>query len=98
MNWKRKALRKRWGGSNRNALLQLYIINGATIISELAVRQGLKKAWRLFKKTPPPQDTASYKTPWKEAIIWTALYSLTAGMAGLIGRRLARIGWNKAMS
>ena len=68
---------------------------GAGAVGAGAVRQGLNRAWKLARDEDPPENPASWKVDWREAIVWTLATSVVIGLGRLFALRGAAAGWQR---
>lgn len=66
---------------------------GSAYVASYAVRNLLRAGWRTFTDDDPPLNPASYDTDWNEALTWTVLTGVAAGVARLVARRSAAATW-----
>ena len=66
---------------------------GSAILATMATRSAIKKGWRLFKKSDPPDDPASRHVSWGDALLFTALTGAAVEVSRLLATRGAARGW-----
>ncbi len=71
----------------------LALATGSGLIAGLAARNLLKFGWRVFSNDDPPLNPEAHDTEWREAITWTVMTGVIAGVARLAARRGAAATW-----
>jgi len=66
---------------------------GSAYVASWAVRNLLRAGWRTVADDDPPLNPASHDTDWNEALTWTVLTGVTAGVVRLVARRSAAATW-----
>lgn len=66
---------------------------GSAYVASYAVRNLLRAGWRTFADDDPPLNPASIDTDWNEALTWTVLTGVAAGVTRLVARRGAAATW-----
>lgn len=66
---------------------------GSAYVASYAVRNLLRAGWRTFTDDDPPLNPAAHDTDWNEALTWTVLTAVAAGVARLVVRRGAAATW-----
>lgn len=74
-------------------LLWLGLGLGSAYVASFAVRNLIRAGWRAVKDDDPPLNPASLDTDWGEAVIWTVVTGVTAGLTRLAARRGAAATW-----
>lgn len=69
---------------------------GSAFIASAAVKNLLRAGWRTFTDDDPPLNPDSPDTEWSEAITWTVVTALAAGLTRLVVRRGAAEAWRSA--
>ena len=69
---------------------------GSAFIASFAVKNLIRAGWRTFADEDPPLNPASLDTDWNEAIAWTLITGITAGLTRLVVRRGAAATWQAA--
>jgi hypothetical protein len=67
---------------------------GSAFIASYAVKNLIRAGWRTFADDDPPLNPASLDTDWDEAIAWTVVTGIAAGLTRLIVRRGAAATWS----
>ena len=67
---------------------------GSAFIASFAVKNLIRAGWRTFTDDDPPLNPASLETDWNEAITWTVVTGIAAGLTRLIVRRGAAATWH----
>lgn len=62
-------------------------------VAGTAMRMLVRREWRRRLDRDAPRNPASPDTGWLDALLWTALTSLLAGVGSLVARRLAASAW-----
>ncbi|MDQ3392882.1 MAG: DUF4235 domain-containing protein [Bacteroidota bacterium] len=78
-----------------NQLKWKIVSNGAAILAAMAVRAIISQGWKAIKHEDPPKNPESNDVELKEAIMWTLITAMTAGIARLFAHRSAAVGWKK---
>lgn len=71
------------------------VASGAVVA--LVTRKAVKVLWQATTGIDEP-DPEHPDTPWSVAIGWTVSIAVGASVGGLVGRRLAARGWEKAVT
>ncbi len=66
---------------------------GSAFIASFAVKNLIRAGWRTVTDEDPPLNPASLDTDWNEAITWTLITGIAAGLARLVVRRGAAATW-----
>lgn len=66
---------------------------GSAFVASFAVRNLLRAGWRTVTDEDPPLNPSSLDTDWNEAIVWTVVTGVTAGLTRLVARRGAAATW-----
>lgn len=66
---------------------------GSAVIASYAVKNLIRAGWRTVKDEDPPLNPASLDTDWNEAIAWTVVTGIAAGLTRLVVRRGAAATW-----
>jgi hypothetical protein len=85
MNLKRFMDDRAWG----------LVAMGAAALAGLATRKALDAGWQLVQDEEPPENPASRRVGWGQAVLWTVATSAAIGVAQLVARRGAAAGWRK---
>ena len=79
--------------SSKEKLKWLALATGSAVIASFAARNLLRAGWRVFTDEDPPLNPAALDTEWSEAISWTLMTGVAAGLASLVARRGAASTW-----
>lgn len=79
-------------GENR---LWTVVAMGAAAAAGLAVRKALDAGWQMVQDEAPPENPASRRVGWGEAVAWTVATSVAMGLARLLAQRGAAAGWHQ---
>ena len=71
----------------------LAVASGSAMIAAYATRNLLRAGWRAFADDDPPLNPAALDTEWSEAVTWTVVTGVAAGLASLVARRGAASTW-----
>lgn len=69
------------------------LATGASIVAAVAARNLATAGWKKGAGGDPPTNPADPTTSWGEAVGWTVLVGVLAGVARLIARRSAAELW-----
>lgn len=78
---------------DRDELMWKALATGAGILAAVAARNIATASWQRTAGGDPPTNPADPKTSWGEAIGWTVLVGVLAGVARLVARRSAAEVW-----
>lgn len=78
---------------DKDELLWKGLATGASIIAAVAARNLATAGWKRSAGGDPPTNPADPSTSWGEAIGWTVLVGVLAGLARLVARRSAAEVW-----
>ena len=78
---------------DREKLKFIALATGSAVIAAAAVRNALRAGWRAVADDDPPLNPASLETDWDEALAWTVMTGVAAGLARLVARRGAAHLW-----
>lgn len=78
---------------NKDELLWKGLATGASILAAVAARNLASAGWKLGPGGDPPTNPADPATSWGEALGWTVLVGVIAGVARLVARRSAADVW-----
>lgn len=67
---------------------------GSAYVASFAVHNLLRAGWRTFANDDPPLNPAAHDTDWNEALTWTVLSGVAAGVTRLVVRRHAAATWH----
>src|SRR5205085_2364449 len=67
----------------------------SAMLAGAVVERSLKAGWKAATSKEPPDDPASLKTEWKDALLWTTLSAVAVGVAQLTAKRGAALGWRQ---
>lgn len=70
-----------------NDLQKTVLATGLTLMAGFLTRSILKASWRTVKHQDPPVDPSSRQTSWGDALLWTTVTALAAGLSRLLVRR-----------
>ncbi len=79
--------------SSADKLKWLALAAGSAMIAGFAARNLLRAGWRVFTDDDPPMNPAALDTEWSEAVTWTVMTGVAAGLASLLARRGAASTW-----
>lgn len=78
---------------DKDELLWKGLATGASIIAAVAARNLATAGWKKGRGGDPPTNPADPTTSWGEALGWTVLVGVLAGVARLVARRSAADVW-----
>jgi hypothetical protein len=79
--------------ADKDEVLWKALATGASIVAAMAARNLATASWQKAAGGDPPTNPADPKTSWSEAIGWTVLVGVLAGVARLVARRSAAEVW-----
>ena len=71
------------------------VATGSAIAAGVAMRRTLFAGWKVVAREEPPINPADRATPWRQAILWTALTGAAVGVTRMLARRGAAAGWRR---
>lgn len=80
----------------RNDNYRTMLISGSSMLSSVLVKKAAEFLWKKTMRREPPKNPADPNVSWGDAIAWTLIIGIFAGMARLIIRRNTSIGVDKA--
>ena len=78
---------------DKDELLWKALATGASILAAVAARNIATAGWKRSAGGDPPTNPADPATSWGEALGWTVLVGVIAGVARLVARRSAAEVW-----
>jgi hypothetical protein len=66
---------------------------GTAAVAGLLVRKALDSGWRVVQDEEPPDNPASRRVSWGQALAWTVATSVAVSVVQLITQRGAAAGW-----
>jgi len=94
---RRLRLRNRLRGSRSEPWLSSLVVAVAGVAVAVVVRRLLGLLWKRVRGVDAPKTPTAEGVPWGEAIAWALVSGTSAGLARLIGRRIALAGWRKLL-
>ena len=79
-----------------NQMTWKVVAGAAGASAGLAVRAGLKLAWKAARGEEPPENPASPSTAWPEALAWAVASGVALAIARLVFQRGAAEAWRSA--
>lgn len=79
--------------SSTEKLKWLALATGSAVIASFAARNLIRAGWRVLADDDPPLNPAALDTEWSEAVSWTLMTGVAAGLASLLARRGAASTW-----
>jgi hypothetical protein len=74
-------------------LLWAAIAAGTGYVASRAIDAAARRGWKALRGAEPPDDPQSPDTEWRDALLWTAAFSLVAGVGQLLATRAAAAGY-----
>lgn len=78
---------------DKDELLWKGLATGASVLAAIAARNLATAGWQRAAGGDPPTNPADPRTSWGEALGWTVLVGVLAGVARLVARRSAVEVW-----